>query len=270
MKGKKILKLGNGYLACIFISLILLLTSFSTDFVNADSSRLELNYSFEFKEPTLKETIFKDHVFTKISVSGSMGMGNEIGHPKLPVKFLKILIPAGTEISKIGVIGNEIPVDLNSKNINLEENPLMPYQTPVPIGTDYSEDNSIDFNEDIYNSNIWYPQNIYQIEGMDSSHGYNILSISLNPVLYNPANNEINYFKEMSINIELKETDALNQFYRFDNLEDKEWVENLVINPELTSDYDSYYTNKDTFDYPGGLCNPVDDFDYVIINTEQI
>jgi hypothetical protein len=67
----------------------------------------------------------------------------------------------------------------------------------------------------------------------------------------------------MTINIELTDTQDLNQFYR-NNLDDKTWVEKLVYNPEVAEYYSS---DLQTLDYPGGLCDPSEHYDYVIITT---
>ncbi|MGF3555052.1 MAG: hypothetical protein ACQXXF_07295, partial [Thermoplasmatota archaeon] len=46
---------------------------------------------------------------------------------------------------------------------------------------------------------------------------------------------------------------------------DEAWVKKLVYNPEIT---DSYKTSDiPVFDYPGGLCDPSESYDYVIITT---
>ena len=70
----------------------------------------------------------------------------------------------------------------------------------------------------------------------------------------------------MTINIELEEDDYVNQFYR-NNPEDEEWVENLVYNPETSGSYAPM--DLPNFEYANGLCDPGDDYDYVIITTTQ-
>jgi len=55
----------------------------------------------------------------------------------------------------------------------------------------------------------------------------------------------------------------LNLKFR-NNQDDKEWVETLVYNPELT---ESYTGEIQTFEYDGGLCDPEDQYDYVIVTT---
>ncbi|GAG34020.1 unnamed protein product, partial [marine sediment metagenome] len=44
------------------------------------------------------------------------------------------------------------------------------------------------------------------------------------------------------------------------------WVETLVYNPEIT---ETYTMDLPIVEYPGGLCDPSDDYDYVIITTTK-
>ena len=56
----------------------------------------------------------------------------------------------------------------------------------------------------------------------------------------------------------------MNPFFRC-TPEDEAWVKSLVCNPEIAV----RYVGLPTFEYPGGLCDPSDQYDYVIITTEQ-
>jgi len=67
----------------------------------------------------------------------------------------------------------------------------------------------------------------------------------------------------MTVNIQLEDSSNANPFFRND-LNDEAWVENLVYNSDVTNMYTS---DIPTFDYPGGLCDPSDNYDYVIITT---
>ena len=252
----------------IFLSAILLMTMFSASLVTSDSEEttdLTMHYTFDFEQPTLKNTQLSEESFTKISMPGCMSLGRDVGSPKLPTTFYKFLLPAGYDLSDIIVKGTS--ENVGTKDINLQNNPIFPYQKPLPFGTNRT-DESIDYNEFVYNSNDLYPQELFKKQGIDYSKGYTIATLGVNPVQYIPAKGELMYFSSVTISLDLTYTGEMNELYR-NSFQDEAWVKNLVANPEVTQDYKSFYSAKTTFDYPGGICDPAEDYDYVIITTEQ-
>jgi len=218
----------------------------------------DLTYMFSFTEPELRETQLIDNSFTKLSVPGTMSLGNGAGEPTLPVSFQKILLPPKTTIRSIEVLGAAIQIDTS---INLIEQPILPYQDPVPLGHNPSE--QIEFKDAVYESNDLYPSEFYTNQGIGYCRGYSIATIALQPVQYVPSSGSISYFPEMTIIIKLENQDEINEFYRQSG-SDSDWVKNLVINPEIA---DLYTNDMSISDYPGGLCDPSDNYDYVIITT---
>jgi hypothetical protein len=82
---------------------------------------------------------------------------------------------------------------------------------------------------------------------------------------YNPVEGTLVYYPKMMVTITLQNDNA-NQFYS-NNPSDKAYVETLVSNPEIANLYDA--AGMPTFEYPGGLCDPSQHYDYVIITTTQ-
>jgi len=247
-----------GRCICVAICILLVATSISvaidvTSMKNVSNNRL--SYSFVFIEPELQTAQVDSSRYTTLHMSGCMAIGKQAGNPMLPVKSVKLLLPAMTTVNSISVTGAS--VELTSI-----ETPVYPYQNPVPFGFEPEE---FQFNTELYDSDEVYPSNIHDGYHIGYSRGYAILDITLNPVQYIPGDDSLFYYPELTININLEETEYVNTFFR-DNPDDKAWVENLVYNPELT---DSYTDDLPTFDYPGGLCNPSDDYDYVIITTTK-
>ena len=219
-----------------------------------------LSYTFSFVEPSLESAKLFGSTFSKINMRGCIALGKNIGEPALPVKFVKLLLPPGKTVKNININGESIKMELKGKN--LREEPIIPYQSPVPIGSKPLKD--FEFNEDIYDSYDYYPSGIFDKHNIGYCRGYIILNIAFNPVQYIPAKGELYYYPKMKIDIELKATEYKNQFFR-DNIDDKEWVKGLVYNPELTEIYQN--SNLPVIDYSGGLCDPIDNYDYVIITT---
>jgi len=221
-----------------------------------------LSYTFEFSEPSFETTDVDNSEYTLVHMSGCMALGKGAGDPKLPVRFIKLLIPAKKSVKNVEVFGT--PVEIELENIDLVETPIVPYQNPVPIGSQ-PEDFDFVINSELYSSNVVYPSEIYENYNIGYSRGYAILDMPLKPMQYVPSKGEIMYYPEITVTLNLEDTDYVNPFYR-NNPEDRVWVENLVWNPEVT---EMYTTDIPTFDYPGGLCDPSDHYDYVIVTTED-
>ncbi len=252
---------------------LMLIFSFLTFFsISADEFDLDpytpaglwddLSYTFSFTEPSFHEKMVHDTVYTTIDMSGCMAIGERAGEPSMPVKFVKLLLPPMEKVKDISVFG--VPVEIDTGDINLLEKPVLPYQNPVPIGSEPLE--PFAFDTGVYSSLDNYPSSLYSEQHVGYCRGYAILSLALNPVHYVPGEGKLFYYPELTIDIKLEEKEQINQFYR-NNLDDEEWVKNLVNNPEIASTYTG--EGIGTFEYLNGLCDPSDDYDYVIITTTE-
>ena len=241
----------------VAIGILLVVTSLSvaldvTSRENGDSNCL--SYSFAFIEPVVQVSQVGGSQYSSIHMLGCMAMGKQAGVPMLPVNLVKLLLPAMTRVIRISVVGT--PVE--SARIG---NLVVPYQNEVPIGSPMPKD--LEINNEIYASDALYPSELYDGYHIGYCRGYAILDITLNPVQYIPNEGRLFYNPEMTVTIDLERTGEVNPFFR-DNPEDKTWVERLVYNPEVT---ESYPSDVPLFGYPGGLCDPSDHYDYVIITT---
>jgi len=245
---------------CMSVAVCILLVATSlavaldtTSEVNLKDNRL--SYSFAFVEPELQTAQVESSQYTTFQMPGCMAVGKQAGDPMLPVSVVKLLLPAMTTVTSVNVVGN--PIELTSI-----ETMVYPYQNPVPFGF---EPEGFQFSTALYVSDEVYSSDIYDGYHVGYSHGYAILDITLNPVQYIPDDGRLFYYPELTVTIDLEDTGEVNQFFR-NSADDKSWVETLVYNPEIT---ETYTSNLPTFDYPGGLCDPSDEYDYVIITTTK-
>ena len=245
---------------------ILLFSMLSTTSIMAESSDRTLTFTFEFQEPNINQMTIKDELFTSVSMPGCLSMSQSIGSPILPTKFTQIVLPPETEVENIVVTGNK--VDLDITHFDLQQFPIAPHQIPQPIGKEISEESTLDFDNSVYNSNKAYPDNIVKDQGVGYSRGFAIYSLALSPIQYNPVMGSLQYYDELTIQIELTNNEYQNELYR-GKTSDRNWVENLVINPSVAMEYENKATMSSSKGYDGGICDPADDYDYVIITTEQ-
>jgi hypothetical protein len=230
-------------------------------YINADKNTNfnKLEYKILFNEPDFKDIILENKSFTQVLMSNCISHGDP-GAPSLPNYPIKILIPYGKKISNI----NAYSTDLNKLNIDISKKPIVPEQQPISIGINQT-DNIFLLNDTIYNSTEPIYDKLYSNPEINYCRGYTILSVILKPVRYVPLEGEIFYYQEITLDIELKDNNVINPLFRNRN-DDELWVKKLVYNPEVTKSYNSL--NLPTkLEYSGGLCNPEDDYDYVILTT---
>jgi hypothetical protein len=254
------IKLGSRLLS-ISICTLLLTTSVvaALGTIESKNDYEILSYNFSLPTPTIKTTKIENTEYTLVETSDSIAIGDSHGAPMLPVQVVSLLIPPMKTISDIIVSGNK--VKMNLEDYDLIKKPVCPYQDSVPFG---DSPKGFAFDDNIYKINVLYPNKIKKDYNIGYSHGYTILDLSLNPIQYNPVEGSLFYYPEITIDIELQDSEP-NQFYR-NNEDDEAWVEKLVYNKDMT---DAYTSEIPVFGYDGGLCDPEDTNEYVIITTED-
>ena len=225
------------------------------------STMNQLSYSFSFKQPSLQTTQLNSAGFTTISMPGCLTIGKQAGDPSMPVKTVSLLLPPNKTVSRITVIGT--PVAVASSSTDLTAKPITPYQHSIPIGSTIKP--VFTMNTNTYSSAALYPTSTYSDYTIGYSHGYAIVSFGLNPVQYNPKQGTLVYYPTMNVILTLKAS-VPNQFFS-SNPCDEAYVQTLVSNPEIAYQYQT--ASSPVFEYPGGLCDPTDNYDYVIITTTQ-
>jgi len=252
---------GNSAIGAIFCILVLLAsmaTAININGNNKTSANLNevLSYTFLFMEPKAQTTFENNQDYTLIEMQGCLAIGKNAGEPIIPIKPVSLLLPPMKTVKNIQITGTPVEYQIN----DLVDKPIFPYQNPVPFG-ELPDDFVV--NNNVYSTNSVYPGYLHGDYQIGYSHGYTILNVNLNPVQYNPVEATIEYYPEMTVNIELNDNTEMNQFFQ-NNLEDRAWVENLVYNNDIL---DTYTEDLPTFNYPGGLCDPSGHYEYVIITT---
>ena len=257
-------KIGGVIVVCLVMLFASALTPIGSSFSRNNHplfAQQQLSYTFAFVEPSLGSLAVNSAGYTTIDMPGCLTIGAQVGDPSLPVKPVSLLLPPGKTISSLTVTGTPVLIALDG--FDIVKKPVLPYQAPVPFGHTPVQDFTI--NSAIYSSAAYYPSTRYSEYSIGISRGYTIATINLNPLQYNPAEGTLRYYPELAVTINLQAEES-NQLFR-NRGDDKAWVQKLVSNPEIADSYGA--ATAPTFDYPGGLCDPSDHYDYVIITTSQ-
>ncbi|MCX7836632.1 MAG: C25 family cysteine peptidase [candidate division WOR-3 bacterium] len=211
-----------------------------------------------FSGSIIKEFSFEKIDFKKIdnydliNVEGCDVRLEEIGKPIIPFKNINILIPPSAEISSIEILKlerKELPGNYY----------LYPAQMPRPI-SEYEKDYPFIIDQEFYEREEEYPEEIYRIIPSGCKSGFRIGGIFLFPLHYIPKEKKLILYSKIRIKINYEEgkydviwlTRSQKELFSKD-------LKYLVINPE----------DIERFSPPIRLSdNP--DIDYVILTDTNL
>ena len=230
-----------GKILIIGIFLVFITSNISLGFQIEKQKDNNLIFSLEFDFP---EPIVIDDIVDSVKM-GDLPVQYDLNLPCLPVKPVRILLPAGTVYEDIFVetstkvnIGYDFDLKTGSRVIPLIEG----------IDSDlYLQENKV--SDD-------YEYSKFSVVGVYSCRGFSILHVNLYPVLYNPLDGEISYFDSMKVIVKTKNAEEKTAFRG--TVDDFDLVESLVDNPEFVTSYGD--VNYNTF---------MEDYEYVIITSEE-
>ncbi len=204
---------------------------------------ISLKYSFE------KPSIYEYGNETYVKMNGLQNTGDG-GKPVVPVKPLYILLPQGKDVAKIEVTcKNKVYIGSGYK--------LKIADYPSILGKP-------SMNKEIrFNPSKPFPVENYEIEGIYSKRGFNILIMNIYPLHYIKETGEIYYFKDISVKIHLKEG-KINPLYR-GLPRDKAEIAKIVENPGAIASYKKMVALPSS-----SIVDSSDEYQYVIITSKDL
>ena len=139
----------------------------------------------------------KEGTFSQIAVSG-YGNSMDIGNPRLPVLKKLIEVPIGAEF-EIKITKQEFQeFDLNKLLINYK---IFPAQPSVSKSIDNPEDIEFVFNQDTYQKNEYFQQQLVNVQHLGTMRGVTMARIEIAPFQYNPVTNRIKVCTDLEVEI---------------------------------------------------------------------
>ncbi|MHC4943903.1 MAG: C25 family peptidase propeptide domain-containing protein [Planctomycetota bacterium] len=232
-----------------------------------------LSRTFHFEKPVVKEVHADGASFASVRMKSTISLGRHAGEPALPVRCVKFLLPPGRQVTAIEVKG--VLSDFETAGVDLTTSPVFPHQPPLPLGKKAaSRPNGLAFDEKLYASSRPFPAEDFSGPKTGVCRGYTIYSMNLHPVKYVPAAGLLLRQQEMTVKLTLENRSTQSPLFR-NSPADKVWVKRLVCNPESAAEYEEAGGHGNVSGgrtgpgYPGGLCDPADQYDYVILTTTQ-
>jgi hypothetical protein len=191
----------------------------------ASAEQVVVDYSFD-RPQVSKITIGKieyDRVTMPDCSSGGLA-----GEPALPVSGARILIPFGTDVAGIEVVGEK--VSLGSGFF------VEPLAHPVKLSADPALAVLPAPDPAIYEAAVPFPAATFEEVGTYAFRGYQILTLKLHPVEYLPASGELSYYPNLTVVVTLAETGRASTLFR-GLAQDEQEVLGKVDNPAEVASY---------------------------------
>ncbi len=239
------------------IALGFLLIPFSLTITSQVSgSARTIRLSFRFPPPTIQRIGSYDQV----SIEGVPSLG-QVGKPVLPVKSVKVLLPAGFNVDSVQVFHPKME-RFGSGYLIKPGQPVIPISFPYrlkPVAPDPK----------IYASPNQYPAKLYDLVSIQRVCGYRIVLINLYPVVYMPKDRTLLYFPQLELKITTRRsTKALAESERMirnsPNVQAR--VKRLVDNPQEIASYHALRRYPQTASLPPSQTT----YDYLIITTNDL
>ena len=190
----------------------------------------------------------------------------EVGKPELPVKYVRLIIPTGKDVS-------EVVLNSLTKESLLLSNKIIPVQPAVPISMNYSEQGFVKPDSSIYNSDKVYPTEIVKVVHQGYFDGTKrIVTLAVTPFQYYPKPDSLEFYTTIDFTLNLKDSKDDGIIVKNRSIKNtlmyNEILKSIVDNPEDISKYEIKSAEKglgftgkgDSFPY----------FEYIIITNNTL
>ncbi|MBU7009127.1 MAG: hypothetical protein HXS46_00435 [Theionarchaea archaeon] len=159
------------------------------------------------------------------------------GEPVMPYYPASILLPQGAVVKDVKV-KFDTPVIQDGFELPWGQYPCT-FSGPKP--------EKVGPNPEIYNSNNWYPEKLFEVVGVSSYKGFQILNVNLYPLQYQPSAGKIKFYPKLIVEVQFGKG-LKNKLYR-GLADDKAAVAGIVDNTGTLSTYEDGGTPLQTEEY---------------------
>jgi hypothetical protein len=188
---------------------------------------IEVEYDFE--RPQLKTIDIDGELYSHVDMSGAPNSG-AIGHPALPSRGARILLPYGHDL--VGIEAVVVSVEtLNTEHL------IEPVQRPFSLSVGPDQESPLYLDNTVYSMESSVISSRYADSGVQVFRGYRILVLKLNPVDYIPTTGELSYSTKMLITVTTAESSEASLPLR-NNTSDRAEITRWLDNPHELVTYE--------------------------------
>ncbi|MGD0711734.1 MAG: C25 family cysteine peptidase [Bacteroidales bacterium] len=178
---------------CLIIICSLLL------FTNVES---QINYAVSINASSVSintALAFDGNTYSNVNIANLYASG-DTGKPTLPVKYIRLYIPAGKDVDNISFTTSSA----TSYNLTAK---VFPMQKPIPVSANSTIQGFTKPDAAIYNSSAAWPSQMVTMV----SNGYfdlinRIVTIAITPFQYYPLLNKLDFYSSINITVNLKQS----------------------------------------------------------------
>lgn len=190
-----------------------LLTLYAQVSYNVSFNKSELEYGVE---------LAKDGENYQILTIENLGYTQQVGAPKLPVMYVKLIIPAQQDVDEV-----EYTFSVSNKT-NLT-NKIYPTQHDIPTAINIEEPDFVKPDPIIYNSEKPWPEEVVEfIHSGYLDENNHIITLKVVPFQYYPKLDEIEELNDFQINLSLKPNNKEIILPKFRSIKTQEIWDNVL------------------------------------------
>lgn len=188
----------------------------------------QVSVRYTFVAPDCHRVEIGGKQYDRVTMPESPNSG-QVGHPSLPARGARILLPYGAEVKSVEVTtGQRL---FAGRGLLVE-----PVGEPVPLSASAAEFSEPAPNPEIYAWNKAYPDSRYEIVGVQRFRGYRILVLKLLPMAYIPSSGELFYYQDLTVSVTTDAGSRSPALYRGLGEDDAE-IRSRVDNAGLADSY---------------------------------
>nr|MBN2278294.1 choice-of-anchor J domain-containing protein [candidate division Zixibacteria bacterium] len=227
----------------LFLAVMMVL--FGTNSIRAG----QVSVDYYFDRPQIEEVRIGSELYDRVVMTDAPNCG-KAGQPALPGRNARILIPYGSEIESIEVIGE-------SRIVLGDDYYIEPIARQYRLSMPPTEIQEPVLDQNIYMSDKPYPTDRYQSAGLQSFRGYSFLVLKLQPVEYLPTTGELAYYPRLTVIVNTADNYKSAPLYR--GLE--------IDQTEVLSKIDN---NETVYSYSSAPVKGTKSYDMLIITTPAL
>jgi len=186
-----------------------------------------LNLSFNPSDLRFEKVDDFDRVFLE-----DLDFLGKPGEPMLPVKIIRLVIPAEQRIESIRVLNKDVQILDGTYNI-------FPSQPELPLSRIYGKDKKVEFippDDQIYSLTVEFPGKLAEVISYGFLAGHHIASLAIYPLQYLPEEGKLSFIKQVELELIYKSSERrpLPFSHRSERASQvySEAVKAMVINPQ--------------------------------------
>jgi hypothetical protein len=215
-----------------------------------------------FTDNVIVETVLLSdgNNYSKVTLANTQQIEN-IGHPALSVRYVKLLLPSKTTVHNISATSSNI------ENISLTYL-VEPVQYPIPTTENNTMQGFVAPDPLYYKSQIPYPGILTKLVDVGHFKDNTIVTIAVYPLQYSPLDNTIEFHKTIAITLEYKiESNSVIVISPKLTTQDKSIIEKIIDNK---NDIDLFVNNDSQTTYATNNSAIIVNSKYIIITSEAL